>query len=437
MFGKGKLFWSLILAAFILLASGWGIIFGLSERMAAVTPNTPKPLMENMPRISLSFPYFPLVNLSGVKVTLDGVDITQSVSLSPTGFSYQPQQPLTDGSHDVQTEFNYNLIASKRMVLHWNFNIDTMPPEILFSKNDSAIASSKFWLDDLAGHSEPRAKLQVTLNTRDLPEQQADNGGNFKLAVYSLATNNSLKITAIDEAGNRSSKEVKVKVDLSSPLILDVSPAEGESCFGDATTITARVDDGNSEVEEISLFVNGNAVNAAYDPAQQHVVATISLAKDGAHKASLEIADAAGNSSRRDWSFNVDTCHLVVSCSQCKIFYYREGKLVKVYPCAVGTAGYPTPKGHWKVINKRKNPTWSNPGSGWAKDMPPYIPPGPGNPLGPRAIDLSASGIRLHGTPKLGSIGHPASHGCIRMYPKDVIELFEYVSVGTPVDVVP
>ena len=41
--------------------------------------------------------------------------------------------------------------------------------------------------------------------------------------------------------------------------------------------------------------------------------------------------------------------------------------------------------------------------------------------------------IYIHGTPEEGLIGTPASHGCIRMYNKDVIELFNLVPLGTKV----
>jgi lipoprotein-anchoring transpeptidase ErfK/SrfK len=51
-------------------------------------------------------------------------------------------------------------------------------------------------------------------------------------------------------------------------------------------------------------------------------------------------------------------------------------------------------------------------------------------------MNLSASGIRIHGTPDAGSIGGPASHGCIRMYMRDAEELFETIDVGTPVVIV-
>jgi L,D-transpeptidase ErfK/SrfK len=68
--------------------------------------------------------------------------------------------------------------------------------------------------------------------------------------------------------------------------------------------------------------------------------------------------------------------------------------------------------------------------------MPPSIGPGPGNPLGTRAMPLNASGVLIHGTPSSWSIGQNVSHGCVRMYMKDVEQLFDMVEAGTPVYVI-
>ena len=112
---------------------------------------------------------------------------------------------------------------------------------------------------------------------------------------------------------------------------------------------------------------------------------------------------------------------------------YNNMEIEKTYPVAVGTATWPTPSGTFKVTSKQKNPSWVNPGTSWATTMPPYIPPGPGNPLGTRAIGTSASGVFIHGTYNSWSIGTSASHGCIRMYIKDSEDIFERVSLGIPV----
>jgi lipoprotein-anchoring transpeptidase ErfK/SrfK len=116
-----------------------------------------------------------------------------------------------------------------------------------------------------------------------------------------------------------------------------------------------------------------------------------------------------------------------------RLYLYNGDKLEKEYGIAIGLPAFPTPKGWYTIINKRKYPSWSNPGSAWAAGMPASIGPGPSNPLGTRALDLDSPGIRIHGTSKDYSIGTAASHGCMRMHRKDVEELFELVPVGTKV----
>jgi lipoprotein-anchoring transpeptidase ErfK/SrfK len=127
---------------------------------------------------------------------------------------------------------------------------------------------------------------------------------------------------------------------------------------------------------------------------------------------------------------------IIISTSANILKLYGKGELRKKYGVATGTGGYPTPRGQFRITAKRMNPTWYNPNAQWSADMPAFIPPGPNNPLGTRALNLNASGIRIHGTPDDASIGTNASHGCIRMHMKEVEELFGKVNVGTPVLIV-
>jgi lipoprotein-anchoring transpeptidase ErfK/SrfK len=125
---------------------------------------------------------------------------------------------------------------------------------------------------------------------------------------------------------------------------------------------------------------------------------------------------------------------IVIRLSQEKLYLYSQMKLEKTYSVATGQPIYPTPTGHFEIITKELNPTWTNPARDtWGKDEPAEIPPGPGNPLGTRAMALNAPGILIHGTPEDSSIGHAASHGCIRMHMWDVEQLFNLVTVGTTV----
>jgi lipoprotein-anchoring transpeptidase ErfK/SrfK len=104
------------------------------------------------------------------------------------------------------------------------------------------------------------------------------------------------------------------------------------------------------------------------------------------------------------------------------------------YPVATAMNGFLTPPGSWEVYNKVENPTWHNPApDGWGAGEPLEIPPGPNNPLGTRALYLTAPGIRIHGTPSDSSIGTWASHGCIRMHIPDSEALYPLVPIGTRV----
>lgn len=106
--------------------------------------------------------------------------------------------------------------------------------------------------------------------------------------------------------------------------------------------------------------------------------------------------------------------------------FYRGDVLVKQYPVCVGKVSTPTPVGEFKVIYKAVNPYWIHDGE--------TVPPGPQNPLGIRWMGL-AEGIGIHGNNKPESIGTLASGGCIRMYNKDVAELYAQIPVGTSVSV--
>jgi L,D-transpeptidase-like protein/putative peptidoglycan binding protein len=129
---------------------------------------------------------------------------------------------------------------------------------------------------------------------------------------------------------------------------------------------------------------------------------------------------------------------IVVDLSELRLHLYSGLREVRTFPVAAGQPAYPTPMGEWHIVDKVENPSWINPDpEGWGASLPASIPPGPGNPLGTRALYLDAPGIRIHGTSASYSIGTYASHGCIRMYMDDVEQLFGIVPVGTTVHIVP
>jgi hypothetical protein len=125
---------------------------------------------------------------------------------------------------------------------------------------------------------------------------------------------------------------------------------------------------------------------------------------------------------------------LLLRIGENKLYLYEDGKITHEYTVATGLPEYPTPTGEYYITEKRYLPTWVNPDpDGWGASMPASIGPGPGNPLGTRALNWDASGIRFHGTEATYSLGYAASHGCVRMAMPDVEELYDLVDVGTPI----
>jgi len=130
---------------------------------------------------------------------------------------------------------------------------------------------------------------------------------------------------------------------------------------------------------------------------------------------------------------------IIVSLSRCRIYLFKGAKLIKAYSCAPGRAAFPTPTGDFVIQSKQRFAPWFNPGTPWAASMPPMIPGGPGNPMGTTKIGINYSGVFMHGVPasEYSSIGTHASHGCMRMMPDDVLDLYGRVKVGNPVFIRP
>ena len=128
----------------------------------------------------------------------------------------------------------------------------------------------------------------------------------------------------------------------------------------------------------------------------------------------------------------------------------ENGRLVRRFPVAVGMPGWETPVGRFQVLNKTENPVWEHPEKGT------HTPAGPANPLGSRWIGfhqdclgrrgwdgehmLDVKGCVVagfHGTPHRWTVGQALSHGCVRLYEEHVRQVFDFVSIGTPVTVLP
>ncbi len=107
---------------------------------------------------------------------------------------------------------------------------------------------------------------------------------------------------------------------------------------------------------------------------------------------------------------------IIIDTWKLRLTLYRNGKMLRTYPVAIGEPETPTPIGEWKIIHK---------GGNW------------GDGFGERWMGLNVPwGIYgIHGTNKPWTIGSRASHGCVRMFNHNVLELYELIKLGTPVHI--
>lgn len=139
---------------------------------------------------------------------------------------------------------------------------------------------------------------------------------------------------------------------------------------------------------------------------------------------------------------------IVVNIPDRNLYLFRNGKVSANYPVALGISKkkestiWRTPVGKFQIVDKKENPTWRIPLS-IQKEMEEngeevleVVPPGPKNPLGKYAMRTTLSGILIHSTTRPASINSYSSHGCIRVMPEHMEQLFRSVSVPTQGEII-
>lgn len=138
---------------------------------------------------------------------------------------------------------------------------------------------------------------------------------------------------------------------------------------------------------------------------------------------------------------------IVINIPAMRLYYFPphrkdEPAEVITYPIGIGRVGWQTPEGATKIVRRTLDPVWTVPVSirkehaEMGDELPPVVGPGPDNPLGRQSFTLGWQGYLVHGTNKPYGVGMRSSHGCIRLYPEDIQQLFDTVPLGTKLRVV-
>lgn len=126
---------------------------------------------------------------------------------------------------------------------------------------------------------------------------------------------------------------------------------------------------------------------------------------------------------------------ILVDIDSRALHYWQDNGAYHLYPSSVPLTEDLTRRGRTRVIRKVEGPSW-RPTPAMRKrnpEWPPYVPPGPDNPLGTHALYLSWTYYRIHGTHDTRKIGRRSSNGCIGLYNEHIAELFAMARVGTQV----
>jgi lipoprotein-anchoring transpeptidase ErfK/SrfK len=122
---------------------------------------------------------------------------------------------------------------------------------------------------------------------------------------------------------------------------------------------------------------------------------------------------------------------IVIETDERRLYLVLEDGKAMRYGVGVGRDGF-TWSGTHRITRKAEWPGWTPPAQMRKRvpDLPAYMPGGPDNPLGARALYIGSTLYRVHGTSEPWSIGQAVSSGCIRLTNEDITDLYERVQVG-------
>ena len=125
---------------------------------------------------------------------------------------------------------------------------------------------------------------------------------------------------------------------------------------------------------------------------------------------------------------------VIINTSERRLYFVLPGKQAIRYEVGVGRPGFEW-AGVEHIANKREWPDWTPPSQMLLRrpDLPRHMAGGIDNPLGARAMYLSGTLYRIHGSNEADTIGQAVSSGCIRMTNDDVIDLYDRAKIGATV----
>ena len=476
-------------AVAVAVGAGAYLAYGYSTRAAlgAVTPSRSASVRTHAPAISIGIRN--AGNLGRYTLLVDGRDVTTESSISRGAIRLRGVR-LHDGRHTVSVRAAGEGVFGGSLNRSWSFTVDTHAPALQLAAVPTGWVRAHTLA--LTGSTDPGARVTAAADVATAHTTAGSDGG-FTLNVPVSDGTIPVAVTVADAAGNRRTSTVQVKVDATAPAVavglpdvvrssrprlkVDVTdtarvhstvkldgvrtqpgarPALPLSQGRHTLSVTAHDPAGNRTEKQVHFVVDstehlGGATlrrgaigqdvtdlqkilkRQGYlhgPPTGVYASGTVAAVRAFQKASNLPVDGAVGV-----YTLGALSGRIVIDQSQHLLTLERFGHPTVTFPVAVGQPAYPTPDGHFTIISKVENPTWTPPPDApWAQGAVP-IPPGPGNPLGTRWMGISSPGVGIHGTDDPASIGYSVSHGCIRMQIPDAERLFDMVSLGMVVDI--
>ncbi|CAM5212759.1 hypothetical protein ARD30_01335 [Bosea thiooxidans] len=176
----------------------------------------------------------------------------------------------------------------------------------------------------------------------------------------------------------------------------------------------------------LGLLALGSTARAEIDPlTRQPLVQYVDPAKAQATAIPREVVD---------YPTRYAPGTIVIDSTERRLYFVMPNGKAMRYGVGVGRPGFDW-AGSQTITRKQEWPTWTPPAQMLKRrpDLPRFMPGGPDNPMGARALYLGSTLYRIHGSNEPETIGQAVSSGCIRMLNEDVIDLYERTRVGTRV----
>lgn len=167
-------------------------------------------------------------------------------------------------------------------------------------------------------------------------------------------------------------------------------------------------------------------------------IASAATEEEPLDKAPMMLSRRISGLSSRDWQdyFPLLRNDAILSIIDDRVLHYwGEDGFYRIYPTSVPLSDEMTRRGRTEIVFKRPAPEWRPTPSMIERnpDLPRYVGPGPDNPLGIRALNLSWQYYLIHGTNDIRKIGRQSSSGCIGLFNEHIVEVYDRAKVGTQV----